>query len=98
MPSISIVIAVYNGAATLARSLDSIATQTYRDFEIICVDDGSTDETHQKIITWQKSHPDIAMTILQNEDNLGLTASLNRSIAAANGEYIARIDADDWWQ
>lgn len=96
-PLVSTVISVLNGAQTVARALDSVAAQSYRPIEIVCVEDGSNDGTLAVLTSWQKNHPDIPMVILQNEKNQGLAASLNRGIAVAQGAYIARIDADDEW-
>lgn len=96
-PYVSVVIAVYNGAETIEKALDSVAAQTYTNVELICVEDGSRDTTFEVLSNWKKNHPSIHMTLIQNEKNMGLAASLNRGIDAARGEFVARIDADDMW-
>ncbi len=90
---VSIVMSCYNAAGTLKRAVDSMLQQSYRDFEFIMVDDGSTDETLTILQEYQGE--DDRINIIVNETNLGLAASLNKGIKKANGKYIARMDADD---
>ena len=90
-PLISVLMSVHNGSAYLRSALDSILNQTFRNFELIVVDDGSTDDT-PKILA-RVSDP--RLRILVNEQNIGLTKSLNRALTAAQGELVARQDADD---
>jgi glycosyltransferase involved in cell wall biosynthesis len=92
-PKVSIVMCVWNGAMHLRESIDSILTQTFRDFEFVVVNDASTDETAQ--ILNEYAQRDARIKILTNEKNIGLTKSLNRGIRASHGIYIARIDAGD---
>lgn len=91
MPSISVVMAVYNGEKYLKEAIDSILYQTYRDFEFIIIDDCSTDDTPCILA----SYGDKRIRIIRNERNLKLPASLNRGLRLAQGKYIARMDADD---
>ena len=84
-------LAVFNGAAHVEEALDSILEQTFDDFELIVIDDGSTDETPRLL----GRRADARVRILRNETNRGLTWSLNRGLFEARGEYIARQDADD---
>lgn len=93
MPKVSIILSVYNGAATLADALETTLYQTFQDFELIAVDDGSTDDT--LALLHQYARRDRRIHILQNERNLGVANSLNRGVRAARGEYIMRMDADD---
>ncbi|PIT98246.1 MAG: hypothetical protein COT71_01740 [Candidatus Andersenbacteria bacterium CG10_big_fil_rev_8_21_14_0_10_54_11] len=93
-PKVSILLPVYNGESTFDAALASIAAQTYQNFEVICIDDGSTDTTPALLQRWQQQLP---IKILTHSHNWGLTRSLNQAIAAARGELIARIDADDIW-
>lgn len=101
-PHVSIVVAIHNGADTLTRALQSIADQTYSDWEVILVDDGSTDATGellQRCISGPArciSGPD-RCRIITNIINRGQTKALNQGILAARGVWIARLDADDWW-
>jgi hypothetical protein len=83
--------AVYNGEHFLRDSIDSILGQTFRDFEFIIIDDGSTDDSNRII----RSYADPRVRLVENEGNLGLTRSLNRGLRLARGEFIARQDADD---
>jgi glycosyltransferase involved in cell wall biosynthesis len=89
-PKISVVMSVYNGEKHLRESIDSILNQTFTDFEFIIINDGSTDHTKQILESY--SDPRIR---LFHQKNIGLTKSLNRGLNVANGEYIARQDADD---
>jgi glycosyltransferase involved in cell wall biosynthesis len=90
-PRISVVMAVYNGGAYTSQAIESILGQTFTDFELILVNDGSSDGTADLFA----SYADPRIRILTNEQNIGLTRSLNRGIQASRGEYIARQDADD---
>ncbi|MEM0993254.1 MAG: glycosyltransferase, partial [Bacteroidota bacterium] len=90
-PAISVLLPVYNAAKYLPACLESILGQTFSDFELIIVEDGSTDESLEII----KSFRDSRIRLLENEVNQGPSASMNRAIAAASGTFIARMDADD---
>ncbi len=92
IPNLSIGVPVYNGEATIAATLDSILAQTYVDFELIVIDDGSTDRTADIVARFD----DPRLRLLRFE-NAGLAASRNRAIAAARGRYLSFIDADDLW-
>ena len=96
-PLVSALIAVYNGEPTIAKALDSIKNQSYKNIEIVCVEDGSNDHTLHILKKWQSDHPEIKMTIIENKENIGLAKSLNKGIKKTKGKYIARIDADDTW-
>ncbi len=90
-PRVSIVMAVYNAAPYLEETLESILAQTYSDFELIIVDDGSTDETPQIL----DRYGDPRIVRLRNETNLGVARARNRGGAIVRGEYVAVHDADD---
>lgn len=92
MTAISVVMGVYNGAATLAATLDSILGQTERDFECIVVDDGSTDTTPMVLAEYAARDPRVRVI---KQANAGLTRALIAGCAAARGVYIARHDAGD---
>ena len=83
---------VYNAQDYLREAVDSILAQTDRDFELLAIDDGSTD-TSREILA---SYDDPRLRIESNEKNLGLIATLNRGLDLARGEFIARMDADDF--
>jgi len=89
---ISVVLPVYNGADVIAETIDSILAQTDRDFELIVVDDGSTDET-PRIIAGYASRDERIRILTQS--NAGITRALIAGCAAARGEYVARQDAGD---
>lgn len=91
---ISVIMGLYNSEATLAASLDSLLAQTYQDFEVILCEDGSRDHTYEIAESYREKFND-SFVLLKNETNRGLAYSLNRCLSAANGEYIARMDADD---
>ena len=90
-PEISVVMPVYNGEKYLKEAIESILNQTFKNFEFIIINDGSTDKT-EKII---KSYGDERIVYIDNESNLGLSKSFNVGIKAARGTYLARMDADD---
>lgn len=92
-PKVSIVMPVYNGAADVQRAIASIFRQTFQDFELLVVDDASTD-TSAKIIA---ALTDPRIHSIKNPTNRGLTDSLNIGVTAARGEYIARLDQDDYF-
>ncbi|WP_416675827.1 glycosyltransferase family 2 protein [Egbenema bharatensis] len=93
MPTLSVLMSVYNGSTYLKESIDSILDQTFTDFEFLIIDDCSTDDSWQ--ILQDYADRDGRIRLLQNQENLGLTKSLNRGLAVAEGNYIARQDADD---
>jgi glycosyltransferase involved in cell wall biosynthesis len=90
-PRISVVLAVHNGEPFLGEAIGSILGQTFADFELLVVNDGSTDGSRQVAASFD----DPRLRILDNPRNLGLTPSLNRGLEAARGEFVARMDADD---
>lgn len=92
-PRVSVLMPVYNGADFLAPAVDSVLAQTLRDFELIVVDDGSTDATPQILADF--SARDARIRVLTNVQNQRLVASLNRGLEAARAPLIARMDADD---
>jgi glycosyltransferase involved in cell wall biosynthesis len=90
-PRISVVMAAYNAAEHLSGAIDSILGQTFENFELIVIDDGSKDDTSAII----HGYADPRLRPVRNPHNLGLIASLNRGLDLARGEFIARMDADD---
>ena len=88
---LTVLMSVYNGEKYLREAVDSILSQTFRDFEFLIINDGSSDGTAQIL----ESYDDPRMRIVYNEENIGLTRSLNKGLKLARGEYIARMDADD---
>ncbi|MFZ6027459.1 MAG: glycosyltransferase [Chloroflexota bacterium] len=92
MPTISVVIPTYNRADLLPKAIRSVLEQTFADFELIVVDDGSTDTTRQAIADF---HDQRIRYIYQ--PNRGISAALNSGIRAAQGQFMARLDSDDTW-
>lgn len=94
MPTVSIIIPVYNVEKLLPRCLDSIFGQTFQDFEVICVNDCTPDNSREVLKEYAKRYPD-RMVLLENEVNMGQGRSRARGIDIAKGEYILFIDSDD---
>lgn len=92
MPLISVIIPVYNGEKTINETIESVLNQTFQDFELIVINDGSNDAT-LKIV---ESINDLRIKIF-SYPNAGPNPARNRGISQANGEYISLIDADDLW-
>lgn len=93
-PAVSIIIAAYNASAYIAETLDSIAAQTFADYEVIVVNDGSDDV--QELERILASHPLHVVYISQT--NKGVSAARNAGIKVARGEFYAQLDADDQWE
>jgi hypothetical protein len=91
--AVSVVLPVYNGERWLRESVQSVLGQTFRDFELIAIDDGSTDDSPRVLA--ELAAADSRVRVHTNPRNLGLIPSLNRGFALARGRYIARLDADD---
>jgi glycosyltransferase involved in cell wall biosynthesis len=91
---ISVIMPVYNSANYLPQAIKSILNQTYTNFEFIIIDDGSTDLSLQIIKKFAKI--DERIVVIHNKKNLGICLSLNKGIKLAKGNYIARMDSDDW--
>ncbi len=90
-PTVTVLLPVYNAAGFIAQTIESILAQTFTDFELLLINDGSSDES-VKII---EQFNDPRIRLVHNERNLGLIQTLNRGAALARGKYIARMDADD---
>jgi glycosyltransferase involved in cell wall biosynthesis len=95
MPTISVIIPTYNGMNCISDTLDSVLCQTYKDYEIIIVDDGSTDNTKDVIEKYVEAYPAKVRYILQQ--NAGQGSARNRGIKESGGEYVAFLDHDDLW-
>ena len=91
-PLISIVIPLYNKESSILKTIQSVINQTYTDYELIVVNDGSTDNG-TKIV---ENYPDTRINLI-NKENGGVCSARNRGIQEAKGEYIALLDADDLW-
>ena len=91
-PLITVVLPVYNGEKYLSEAIDSILTQTFADFELITINDGSTDDSLQILRKYEQR--DSRIRVIARE-NRGLATTLNDSVDIARGEWVARMDQDD---
>lgn len=97
-PLISVVIPVFNRDMYLDESIASVFAQTYDHWELILVDDGSTDKSYEIELAYAAKHPErIRCVTHANRANRGISASRNRGVQEARGEYIASLDSDDMW-
>ena len=95
MPEITIILPVYNGERYLNRTITSILQQTMPDFELIAIDDCSTDKSLQHLQEWAQR--DSRIQVVTNTQNMGVADARNKGIALAKGEYICFVDSDDTW-
>ena len=89
-PSVTAILALYNGATYLREALDSILAQNYPKLDIIAIDDGSTDATAETLQTY-------AQINYHYQENAGVAAARNRAVEIASGEWLAFLDQDDVW-
>jgi glycosyltransferase involved in cell wall biosynthesis len=94
MPKISIIIPVYNAENYLEECLLSISQQTFGDFEILAINDGSTDRSLEILKKYQAKEPRLQVI---SQENKGVSAARNLGLDNAKGEYIAFVDADDFY-
>jgi glycosyltransferase involved in cell wall biosynthesis len=92
-PEVSVIIPVYNRAGVIGRAVESVLDQTYTSYELIVVDDHSTDATIQQL----GNYADARMRVLEQPENRGANAARNRGLDAARGRWIAFLDSDDRW-
>jgi glycosyltransferase involved in cell wall biosynthesis len=92
MTKVSVIIPTYNRADKVCRAISSIIDQTYKDIEIIVIDDASTDTTIKRLDEFGSQ-----IKIIRHEKNMGVSAARNSGIRTAKGEYIALLDSDDYW-
>lgn len=92
-PTVSVIIPTHNRANLIGKAIDSVLDQTCQDFEIIVIDDGSTDNTAEIV----KGFDDFKIHYISHELNRGTSAARNTGIKASRGEYIALLDSDDEW-
>lgn len=91
IPQLSVILPVYNASAYIDEAVTSILHQDFTDFELLIADDGSTDDSLEKI----RKHVDPRIIVFENHSNQGLISTLNHLLTQARGRYIARMDADD---
>jgi len=95
-PEVSVVIPSYNGSKTIERALKSIAFQSYSNYEIVIVDDGSSDDTKKKVRDFKKKYAAIEVKYIE-QSNQGPSSSRNKGVQCARGAFIAFLDVDDEW-
>lgn len=94
MANVSVIMGIYNCADTLPEAIDSLLAQTFTDWNLVMCDDGSRDATYEVAERYRRTYPE-RITLLKNEQNMGLNYTLNRCLSIADGAYIARQDGDD---
>lgn len=97
MPFFSVIIPVYNCSQYINNALTSVINQTFKDWEIIIIDDGSKDDSLHIAKEWERENSQIVVLSHKNNVNRGVSASRNLGIKYAKGEWIALLDADDVW-
>ena len=93
MPIISVIVPVYNAENYLHRCIDSILAQTFTDFELLLINDGSTDNSGEICNAYAQKYPCIRMF---HKNNGGVSSARNLGLTKANGEWIVFVDSDDW--
>ena len=95
MAAVSVIMPCYNAAAYLAESIDCVLGQSFTDFELIVIDDGSSDDSAQ--ILRRYAEADARVRVL-TQNNSGVSVARNNGLSQAVGEYVAFLDSDDWWE
>ena len=95
MPLISVIIPAFNAERYLEESIHSVLAQSFANLEVVVINDDSTDQTHK--ILEDLSRKDDRITVIDNDQNRGVAVSRNVGIVAASGDWVALLDADDWW-
>ena len=95
-PTVSIIMPAYNAAQTIGESIQSVLAQFYTDWELLIIDDCSTDDTAQVVTDYIRRYPKIRL--LQQPANAGVSAARNRGIDHSRGQYLAFLDSDDLWR
>ena len=91
----SIIIPVYNSECFLTKTLDSVCNQDYSNFEVICINDGSTDSSLDILKSYQQQHSNV---IIYSQDNAGPSVARNKGLEMATGDYLLFCDSDDWFE
>ena len=95
MPAVSVIMPAYNVERYLAEAVDSVLAQTYSDFELVIVDDGSTDSSRCIAEHYRAAHPGRITVVAQ--ENRGLAGARNTALRVASGRVFALLDSDDGW-
>jgi len=94
-PDVSIITPTFNSSRFIDDTINSVLMQTFSNWELILIDDGSTDMTIERLLKWQAA--DDRIKILQNKKNLGPGPTRNRGVKSSRGRYVAYLDSDDIW-
>ncbi|MBW1614562.1 MAG: glycosyltransferase family 2 protein, partial [Deltaproteobacteria bacterium] len=92
MPMVSVIIPTFNRSEKVVRAVSSVLNQDFRDFEVIVVDDGSIDNTHEALSKYMS-----AIKYIRQSENMGVSAARNRGIKSSIAPWIAFLDSDDYW-
>lgn len=95
-PRVSIIIPVYNHALYIEQTLESIAADTYENKEIVLINDGSTDNSHEVITKWIEANQERIAIIYRNRENRGVSETINELIDLSTGQYIVGLGSDDY--
>lgn len=98
MPRFSVILPLYNKERYVLRAIESVTRQTFRDFEAIVVDDGSSDHSAQVVGQYLAKHPDSGKFRLIQQENAGVSIARNNGVTLSSGEFITFLDCDDWWE
>lgn len=96
-PTFSVIVLVYNTGAYVVQALECIERQTLTDFEVVVVDDASTDDSVEVVSGWLARHARLPARLIRNDRNRGIPAALNQAIASSSGELVTWI-CDDLWE
>lgn len=97
-PRFSVIMPLFNKERYVKKAIESVFTQTYRDFELIIIDDGSTDNSLDVVKEVKSQEPRAKSVCVISQQNAGVAAARNNGVAASKGEYVCFLDADDWWE
>lgn len=95
---VSIIVPVYNAGKYICETMDCVRAQTYETWELLLVEDGSTDTTVQKIADYVAAKQETRIRLIRQAGNFGAARARNRGLSEAKGRYIAYLDADDLWE
>lgn len=96
MQLVSIIIPLYNAQESILHTLDSIRNQSYSNYEVIVIDDGSTDQSYQYVSNYRIAHPEMELRLLK-QSNSGPAKARNYGICESRGDFISFLDSDDCW-
>lgn len=94
-PKVTVLLAVYNNDKDIQKAINSVINQTYKDWELIIIDDHSTDNTYKKIM--ELANDNNKIKVIRNNKNKGVFVSLNRGLKLSRGKYICKVDSDDYF-